>query len=119
MLVITPRDKRRFAPQLDFLTTPGYLTGPGARERAGLPLGMGFHPESKRMQVESLHPGVMKEDVIANTGFELLFVDSLVTTPELLDTELRILREEVDPQGMIIGKRQKIPGFFSVEKTGS
>ena len=36
-LSITPHDKRRFVKKLDFLTTPGYLTGPGARERAGLP----------------------------------------------------------------------------------
>lgn len=115
-LVITPHDKRRFAPKLDFLTTPGYLTGPGARERAGLPPGtgpfkvittmavIGFHPESKRMQVESLHPGITKEDVIANTGFELLFADPLPTTPEPTDEELQILRKEVDPLGLVIGK---------------
>ncbi|MCX7838126.1 MAG: 3-oxoacid CoA-transferase [Anaerolineae bacterium] len=115
-LVITPHDKRRFVPKLDFLTTPGYLTGPGARERAGLPRDtgphkvittmavIGFHPESKRMQVESLHPGVTKEDVIANTGFELLFVDPLPTTPEPTDEELQILRKEVDPLGFVIGK---------------
>jgi glutaconate CoA-transferase subunit B len=115
-LVITPHDKRRFVPQLDFLTTPGYLTGPGARERAGLPPGTGphkvittmavidFHAESKRMQVESLHPGVTREDVQANTGFELLFVDPLPTTSEPTDEELHILREEVDPQGLLIGK---------------
>ena len=115
-LVITPHDKRRFVPQLDFLTTPGYLAGPGARERAGLPPGtgphkvittmavIGFHPESKRMQVESVHPGVTREDVQANTGFELLFADPLPTTPEPTDEELRLLREEVDPQGLLIGK---------------
>jgi glutaconate CoA-transferase subunit B len=115
-LVITPHDKRRFVPQLDFLTTPGYLTGPGARERAGLPPGtgphkvittmavIGFHPESKRMQVESMHPGVTREQVQANTGFELLFADPVPTTPEPTDKELRLLREEVDPQGLLIGK---------------
>ena len=115
-LVITPHDKRRFVPQLDFLTTPGYLAGPGARERAGLPPGtgphkvittmavIGFHPESKRMQVESVHPGVTREDVQANTGFELLFAEPLPTTPEPTDEELRLLREEVDPQGLLIGK---------------
>jgi len=115
-LVITPHDKRRFVPQLDFLTTPGYLTGPSARERAGLPPGtgphkvittmavIGFHPESKRMQVESVHPGAMREDVQANTGFELLFADPLPTTPEPTSDELDLLREEVDPQGLLIGK---------------
>ena len=34
VLTITPHDKRRFVKKLDFLTTPGYLTGPGARGRS-------------------------------------------------------------------------------------
>jgi glutaconate CoA-transferase subunit B len=115
-LTITPHDKRRFAKKLDFLTTPGYLTGPGARERAGLPPGagpykvistlalMGYDPETKRMRVESLHPGITKEQVIANTGFEMLFVDPVPVTPEPTDLELKVLREVVDPLGMVIGK---------------
>ena len=52
---------RRFVPKLDFVTTPGYLSGPGAREAAGLPAGtgpyrvitdlavMGYHEATKRM----------------------------------------------------------------------
>ena len=115
-LTITPHDKRRFTKKLDFLTTPGYLTGPGARERAGLPPGagpykvistlalMGYDPETKRMRVESLHPGITKEQVIANTGFEMLFVDPVPQTPEPTDHELKVLREVVDPMGMVIGK---------------
>jgi len=115
--VIMPHDKKRFVDHLDFLTTPGYLTGPGAREKAGLPPGsgpykvittlalMGYDPLSKRMKVESLHPGVTNQDVVDNTGFELLFADPLHVTPEPTDEELRILREEVDPEGVIIGKR--------------
>ncbi len=116
-LVITPHDKRRFVPRLDFLTTPGYLTGPGAREKAGLPPGcgphkvistlalMGYDQETKRMRAESLHPGATKEQVIANTGFEMLFADPLPVTPAPTDHELQVLREQVDPQGLIIGKR--------------
>jgi glutaconate CoA-transferase subunit B len=102
--------------KLDFLTTPGYLTGSGAREKAGLPPGsgpykvittlalMGYDPQTKRMMVESLHPGVTKQDVVDNTGFEMLFINPLQVTPEPTDEELRILREEVDPEGVIIGK---------------
>jgi glutaconate CoA-transferase subunit B len=116
---ILPHNQRKFVPKVDFITTPGYLTGPGAREAAGLPPGsgpykvistlalMGFDPESKCMQVESLHPGVTKEDVIRNTGFDLLFADPLTITAEPTEQELRILREEVDPQGRIIGKEPK------------
>jgi glutaconate CoA-transferase subunit B len=114
-LVVTPHDKRRFVPKLDFMTTPGYLSGPGARECAGLPPGTGpykvittlaimdFHPQTKRMQVASLHPGVTKEQVIANTGFEILFSDALTVTPEPTDMELDILRRDVDPAGSVIG----------------
>jgi glutaconate CoA-transferase subunit B len=118
-LVITPHDKRRFVQKLDYLTTPGYLTGPGAREAAGLPPDtgpykvittlalMGYHPESKRMQVESLHPGISKEQVQANTGFDLLYGDPIPITAEPTDQELNILRSEVDPLGLIIGKRSE------------
>ena len=115
-LIITPHDKRRFVPEVDFITSPGYLTGPGAREKAGLPPGagpykvistlalMGYDPETKRMRLESIHPGASKEDVIANTGFVLLEVDDIQTTPEPTLEELQILRNEVDPEGLIIGK---------------
>src|SRR6266478_8511420 len=83
ILVVTHHDRRRFVEKLDFLTTPGYLTGPGAREEAGLPPGtgpfrvitdlaiLGYHEESKRMTVHSLHPGVTRDQIRDNTGFEL------------------------------------------------
>ena len=38
-LIIMRHDAKKFVEKLDFLTTPGYLTGPGAREAAGLPRG--------------------------------------------------------------------------------
>jgi glutaconate CoA-transferase subunit B len=115
-LVITQHDKRRFVERLDFVTTPGYLTGLGAREAAGLPSGsgpykvitdlamMGYHPESKRMQVESLHPGVTFGQVTENTGFELLAAEEMVETDPPSSVELNILREKVDPHGIIIGR---------------
>src|SRR5512138_2140647 len=98
---IVPHEKRKFVPKVDFITSPGYLTGPGAREKAGLPPNsgpykvistlaiMGFDPVSKYMRVESLHPGVTKEDVIANTGFEIPFADDLTTTVEPTAQELK------------------------------
>ena len=115
-LVITPHDRRRFTSKLDFVTTPGYLSGPGAREAAGLPRGtgpykvistlglMGYDNDTKRMRVESAHPGVTKEDLKDNTEFELLFPETLGTSRPPADEELRILRTEVDPQRLIIGK---------------
>jgi glutaconate CoA-transferase subunit B len=115
-IVLTAHDKRRFVPRLDFLTTPGYLTGKGAREAAGLPPGtgpykvitdlciVGYDPLSYRMWVESIHAGVSREDVQEHTGFEMLFQDPLAETPAPTDQELRVLREEVDPYRYVIGR---------------
>ena len=102
---------------VDFITTPGYLDGPGAREAAGLPPGsgpykvitdlaiMGFHDDTKRMQVESLHPDVTFEQVQAKTGFELSRREPLEVTSEPTPEQLEVLRREVDPQGYIIGRQ--------------
>src|SRR5580698_3928984 len=42
-LIIMRHDPKKFVERLDFLTSPGYLTGPGAREAAGLPSKTGPH----------------------------------------------------------------------------
>ncbi len=109
IIIIRQHDPRRFVPKVDFVTTPGYLTGPGAREAAGLPPDTGpyrvvtnlalldFEPVSKRMRLIGLNPGITVEDVQKNTGFELLLADSIVTNPEPTEEQLQILRTEVDP----------------------
>jgi glutaconate CoA-transferase subunit B len=116
IMVVTNHDPRRFVEKLDFVTTPGYLTGPGAREAAGLPAGtgpyrvitdlaiLGYSEQTKRMEVLSLHPGVGAEQVRAATGFAVGFREPLGTTPPPSEPELRILREEVDPLRYVIGR---------------
>jgi glutaconate CoA-transferase subunit B len=116
ILVVTPHDRRRFVEKLDFLTTPGYLTGPGAREAAGLAPGagpfrvitdlavLGYADDTRRMEVISLHPGIPLERVRAATGFELGVREPLVTTEPPTVHELQILRDEVDPYRYILGR---------------
>ena len=115
-LIITQHDRRRFVEKVAFLTTPGYLTGPGAREAAGLPKGGGpyrvitdlavlsFSETTCRMQVESLHPGVTVDRVRENTGFDLGRMGHITETVPPEREELRVLRDEVDPHGVIIGR---------------
>ena len=115
-MMITVQDSRRFTPKLDFITSPGYLTGQGAREAAGLPPGtgpykvitdlgvIGFDDETKRMRVESVHQGVTREKVVESTGFELLWAPAASETPPPTEDELRVLRQEVDPYRYIIGR---------------
>ena len=109
-IAIMQHDKRRFIEKVDFITTPGYLSGPGAREAAGLPPNtgpyrvvttlavLGYHTESKRMMLLATQPGVTVEHVIENTGFELLLADDIGENPPPSAEELRILREEVDKE---------------------
>ena len=115
-IIMTPQDRRRFAAKLDFVTSPGYLTGKGAREAAGLPRGtgphrvitnmavMGYDEDTCRMKVLSINEGHTREEVIENTGFELLFAEHLEVTKRPTKHELKILREEVDPTRVIIGR---------------
>src|SRR5262245_15873743 len=116
ILVVTNQDRRRFVEKLDFVTTTGYLTGPGARESAGLPPDagpyrvltdldvLGFKYASKRMEVISVHPGVTLEQVQSATGFALGAREPVQATPPPTEDELRILREQVDPRRYIIGR---------------
>ena len=114
-IIIVRQDKRRFVDKVDFVTTPGYLDGPGARERVGLPertgpyrvisqLGIyGFDQATKRLQLLALHPGVTVEDIQANSSFEILIPDEIQITQPPTEEERRLLHK-IDPTGMAIGK---------------
>lgn len=116
MMVMTPQDKRRFVEKLDFMTTPGWLVGGDSRKKSGLPMDAGpykiitnmavmdFEPESKRMRVISLNPGCSFQDVQDNCGFELLRLTDIDETAPPSQDELDILRNEVDPTGVVIGR---------------
>jgi glutaconate CoA-transferase subunit B len=112
-LIIVQHDSRRLADKVDFITTPGYLTGPGARERWGLPPATGpwviitnkgimrFNAETKEAYLESYHPGCTIEEIRRNTGWDLrIAADVRETEPPRAD-ELRVIREVLDPGRMI------------------
>jgi glutaconate CoA-transferase subunit B len=113
-IAIMRHDKRRFVEEVDFITTPGYLTGPGTREAAGLPIGtgpfrvvsnlaiMGYQPESLRMILLATQPDGTVDEILENTGFELLIADDVEVNKPPTAEELRILREEVDRDRLYI-----------------
>jgi glutaconate CoA-transferase subunit B len=114
-MIMTVHSKARFVEKCEFVTSPGFLTGAGAREAAGLPEGgpykivtdlavMGFDEATKAMMIESLHPGVEFDKVQAETGFELMASKKIERTAPPTEKELRILREEVDPLKLVIGR---------------
>jgi glutaconate CoA-transferase subunit B len=113
-IAIMRHDRQRFVEKVDLVTTPGYLTGSGGREAAGLARGtgpfrvvsnlaiLGYHPESKRMMLLATQPGVSVQQVLDNTGFELLVADRVEQNPPPTADELRFLREEVDRERFYI-----------------
>ncbi len=115
-MVMTPQDTKRFVEKVDFLTTPGWLSGGDSREKAGLPLGTGpykiitnmavmdFAPNSKKMRITSINPGYSLADVQDNCGFELLKADKIEETVPPSEKELHVLREQVDPYRYVIGR---------------
>ncbi|MCD9622268.1 CoA-transferase subunit beta [Rhabdothermincola salaria] len=58
-----------------------------------------FDSPDHRMHLVSTHPGVSVDDVVSNTGFELVVGDDVATTRLPTAEELRILREVLDPKG--------------------
>jgi len=115
IILMRSQSPRTFVEKLDFVTTPGYLTGPGAREAAGLPAGTGpyrvitqlgvygFEEHTKRMELLSVHPGVTIEEAISASSFEILVHDHVDITPEPSDEQLALLRE-IDINRIVIGK---------------
>lgn len=115
-IILMKQDKRRFVPRVDFITTPGYLSGPGAREKAGLPVNTGpyrvitqlgiygFDEETKRMKLLSLHPGVTVDDVKENSSFDILIPDRVEETEPPTPEELKIMRE-LDPARIVVGRK--------------
>jgi glutaconate CoA-transferase subunit B len=113
VIILTAHEKRRFVPRVDFVTSPAWLGGDGARRRAGLLFGgvsrvvttlgiFGFDPDSKRMRVEALHPGVALGHVRAETGFELLTAPAVAVTEPPTEDELALLRA-LDPERRFLG----------------
>ena len=103
--------RRAFVETLDFVTSPGHLTGGDSRAKLGLPGGgpelmitdkgiLNFDNSQREMQLSALYPGVAVNDVQAEVGWPLRLAEKIeeVTAPSL--EELRLIREELDPNGM-------------------
>jgi glutaconate CoA-transferase subunit B len=113
-IIIMKHERKRFVETLDFLTTPGYLTGPGARERAGLPPETGpyrvvtdlavfdFEPSSKRMRLIALNPGVTVERVVKETGFSFPVARQVALNADPTPRELETLRRKIDPERVFL-----------------
>jgi glutaconate CoA-transferase subunit B len=112
-IVIMRHTKRKLRHALAHLTSPGFVDGRGRRElalRGGGPCRLitdraviGFDPDTHEATLVSLHPVVRLEEVLENTGFRLHVPKDLPPTPLPNSEEVRLLREEIDPEGIYLG----------------
>ncbi len=110
--IMTPHQKRRFPEKCDFHTSAGNLNGKHERQALGLrgggpqgvvtDIGLLEPDENGELMLTALHPGKTVEEAIANTGWNLKIAEQVRVTQAPTAEELRILREELDPQGIYI-----------------
>lgn len=111
-IIFITQEKRKFKARLDYLTSPGYLDGPGGREKAGLPkqgphsvvtdMGvMGFDKDSKKMFLQGYYPDIKPEKIIENMEFEIDISRAQEISAPTFE-ELTLLREKCDPLRLIL-----------------
>jgi glutaconate CoA-transferase subunit B len=104
IFIVMQHNPRTFAAKLDFLTTLGH--GPTGRERIELGIRTAgpmllvtdlcvMQPDARTNEfvVTSIHPGVTREQVAQNTGWEVRFVEDIRETMEPTNGELEVLRD--------------------------
>ena len=107
-VVLLEHKKERLPERVSFMTSPGFGDGRDWRKKVGLPRGgpsavittkavLRFD-DSGEAYVDSVHPGIEIEDVIANTGWNLKSAKSVPRTQPPSPDELTAIRE-YDKQG--------------------
>jgi len=111
-LYVASHDRRIFVEKCDFVSAFGWGEGGDHRSRLGFPGGgprycitplcvLDFEERTKRMRLHSVHPGVGVDEVVRSTGFELIIPGRVPQTDAPTAEELRLLRERVDPHGVL------------------
>jgi glutaconate CoA-transferase subunit B len=113
VFVIMRQSKRSFVERIDFRTSAGNLGGAEQSERIRheqgwigrgpsvvvTDLGIWHFGEDGEMRLDFVHPGSTIDDVRAATGWEPRAAETVRDTPPPTAEELRLIREELDPEG--------------------
>jgi glutaconate CoA-transferase, subunit B len=109
VIVIVRQSKRSFVERVDFITSVGYGTGAGDRERLGF-CGRGPvkvitdlgvlepDPETCELTLTSVHEGIDPDEARAATGWSLAIAEELTVTPPPTQPEIDALRDLLSTQ---------------------
>ncbi len=112
-IIFMQHEKRKFVSKLDYLSSPGWLDGPGSREKNGLSPGgpiavitnlgiMEFDNQSREMYLSGYYPGIEPHHILDQMEFEVE-INNAREVPQPTERELHILRNICDPQRLILG----------------
>jgi glutaconate CoA-transferase subunit B len=112
-IIMMQHEKRRFIEKIDYVTSPGWVDGPGGRERIGLPGNRGpqmvvtdrgvmkFDAETKRMYLAGYYASGSVKEITENTGFDI-DVSRAEELPPPEPEIIRMIREDIDPGQVFI-----------------
>jgi glutaconate CoA-transferase subunit B len=112
-IVLNNHSPRVLVEKCDYISAYGWGSGgANARERLGLPGGgpkycvtplcvMDFADDSRRMRLNSVHPGITIDTVKSATGFDLVIPEGVPETARPSVEELHVLRSRVDREGRL------------------
>jgi len=116
IFVIMPQSPRSFVPTVDFITSFGHGKGGDERQRLGLTTAgtslvctdlcvLRPHPQTKELEVVSVHPGVTAEQIMQATGWGITFADDVGETSLPTEMELATLRDLPPPLAAEVARR--------------
>ena len=112
-IIMMRMQKNKFVEKVGYLSTPGYLSGAGEREKLGFP-GKGpeavvtdkcvlrFDETSKEMYLDAIFPGVTVEQIKSIVQWDLK-VSPQLSEVELPTEEQISIMHTFDPQNLILG----------------
>jgi len=121
-IIIVEHQKRRFPEKVDFITTPGYLSGKNSRIAAGLrpetgpyavvtTLGLFHFDEQGEMILTAYHPSASVREVRENVQWDLKVDSNVKALVPPSEKELETLRYQLDPEGMYLRSARLLKGI--------
>ena len=115
-IVVNDLSARTFVERVDWISGAGYLSGPGARARAGLPSQgpwrvvtdralFGFDTDSRELTLRARFPNVTAQEIIDKMQRQPPGIHAAPEIEPPLSDELEILRREIDPTGVLLQEK--------------
>ena len=108
IILVLIQNKKTFPEKIDFVTSPGFINSENPRKAYGIP-GVGpsivitdlgvyaFTADTHEMILTEIHPGVTVDRIRENLSWNVKVSPSLKTTESPTAQELKIIREDLDP----------------------